>query len=67
MKKTRVNETLREYAEERKVPLYLVAYHMGRSCDWMTRKIRLPLPDDEIEEFKSIIDEIVEQREREGE
>lgn len=62
MENTKPNQELRQYAKENGVPLYMIAYHVGKSCDWMTRRIRLPMPAEEIEKFKAVIDQIVEQR-----
>ena len=60
--KERKNEELRQYAEERGVKLYEIAYAMHRSYDWLMRRIRLPMTEPQCGEIRRVIDEIVQER-----
>ena len=61
--KDRQNEEVRRYAETRGVRLYQIAFAMGRSYDWLMRKVRLPMSDEETKVLIQTIDEIVRERE----
>ena len=56
----KANLELRQYAEQKDVKFYEIANEMKKSYDWFSRKIRLPLTEEETAEMKAVIDSIYE-------
>ena len=56
------NNSLREYAKQKKVCLWEIAEADGFSYQTMTRKLRHELSETELKKYMSIIDQISKER-----
>ena len=60
--KSNTNPELRRYLREKGVFLWMIAEKMGISEPTISRKLRHELTAKELAEFKTVIDEIAEER-----
>lgn len=59
------NKKIREYASDKSVRLWQIAYKMGMTDSCFSRKLRIELNDEETSKIMFLIDQIAREKESE--